>query len=191
MHGTTAKERLRRTLLDMRRSLAFEEVYAASAKAQQRLLSSGPFRSASRLSLYASSRNEVLTDDVFRKAAEDGKEVYYPRVVRGSSAHIEFFKVGRLDDLSPGSYDIKEPVTAPGGVSAASFDLVVVPGVAFDLAGARLGYGKGYFDRALKGVGCQIVALAYDFQVLEGPIPVEPHDVRVSAIVTETRFIEI
>lgn len=192
MNLSTAKERIRSQLLEARREMAFEDVFGLSLRVQRRLIASKFFRDASRLSLYCAFRNEVLTDEIFQKAAGEGKEVYYPRIVRPGSVKIAFFKVASLSELAPGAYDIKEPAAgkAPERAGPGFFDLAVVPGVAFDLSGARLGYGKGYYDRVLAGLGCPIVALAYEFQVLKDVrIPVEPHDVRVSAIVTEKRVI--
>lgn len=185
------KERIRGELLEKRRSMAFEEVYRMSLSIQKRLLRSRLFRGAMRLSLYSSFQNEVLTDDIFQKAAEEGKEVYYPRVVDGKDRHLAFFRVAGLHGLSPGRYDILEPPEEADRSGPEAFDLVVVPGVAFDVRGSRLGYGKGYYDRALGAFNGGIIGLAYDFQVIEGEIPVERHDVRVSVIITEKRIIRV
>lgn len=110
---------------------------------------------------------------------------------------IAFFRVKVPGDLSPGSYGIPEPRPEPGGQTEAgieTFDCIVVPGVAFDLTGARLGRGKGHYDSALSvitGTRPSVVALAFDAQViLVDELPVEEHDVRVSVIVTESRTIK-
>ena len=178
-------------MIERRRCLAFEEVYRRSALVQGRLLATSLYASARRLALYASFRNEVLTDVVFQDAEASGKEVFYPRVARGNAKSIAFFKVGHLGELASGAYEIKEPEAQEVPVSVELLDIVVVPGVAFDMRGNRLGYGKGYYDIALSPVKCPIVALAYDFQVLDEELPCEPHDVKVSAIVTENRVITI
>lgn len=178
-------------LLETRRRLAFEEVYRLSGLVQARLLVTGFYASARRLALYASFRNEVLTDEIFQDADSNGREVSYPRVVKGAGKRIAFFKVGHLGELATGSYEIKEPGLSEVEASLDGLDLVVVPGVAFDRFGHRLGYGKGYYDMALAGARCPVVALAYDFQVVDERLPTEPHDVPVSAIVTETRVITI
>jgi 5-formyltetrahydrofolate cyclo-ligase len=68
---------------------------------------------------------------------------------------------------------------------------VIVPGIAFDTSGARIGYGKGHYDRILKGFNRPIVAFAYELQITDEAIPTEAHDVRVTTIVTEKRIIEI
>jgi len=152
-------------------------------------LRSSFFKDSRHLSLYSSFTNEVLTDEILARAVKEGKDVYYPSVVRGVR-HLEFFKVREKSELSPGSYDIPEPASRHAQADPGVFDLVVVPGVVFDTRGARLGFGKGYYDRALKGLGCRVVGLAFEFQVLEGEkIPLEAHDIRVEAIVTEKRII--
>jgi len=191
MNRSILKERLRAELLEKRRLMAFDDVYEASVRAQRSFLGSEEYGRSGCVSLYSSFRNEVLTDEIFHAAVLSGREVYYPRVVRGEKRRLEFFRVTHLGELSPGSYEIPEPC---GGVvkgEPACLDLVVVPGAAFDRRGGRLGYGKGYYDHALKGLGCTVVALAYDFQVIDGELPMEEHDVRVSAIVTESGIIRV
>jgi len=191
MNRSILKDKLRADLLERRRRMAFEEVYEASVRSQRALLGSAEYTGSRSISLYSSFRNEVLTDEVFHAAVSSGREVYYPRVVRGATRHMEFFRVEHLGQLSPGSYEIDEPCGEEVKGDAGAIDLVVVPGVAFDARGGRLGYGKGYYDHALEGLSCKVVALAYDFQVIDGEIPMEEHDVRVSAIVTESRIIRV
>jgi len=191
MNRSILKERLRAEVLERRRLMAFEAVYEASVRVQKAFLGSEEYGQSSCMSLYSSFRNEVLTDEIFHAAVASGREVFYPRVVRGLSRHLEFFKVTHLGELSPGSYEIQEPCGGEVKGEPGALDLVVVPGAAFDHKGGRLGYGKGYYDHALSGLSCRVVALAYDFQVIDGELPMEEHDVRVSAIVTETRIIKV
>lgn len=190
MNRSAKKELLRKRLLEERRSMPFEAVYELSLRAQKRLLSSAFFTEAGKVALYCSFQNEVLTDEVFERARALGKEVFFPRVTAsGKGGRLEFFRVGRLSELAPGAYEIPEPAAGAETVDPASFDLIVMPGVAFDEAGGRLGFGKGYYDMALEGAAGRKVALAYEFQVLKEMIPVEPHDIAVSAVVTEGRVI--
>lgn len=191
MHRSAQKEAIRKELLEARRRMTFEEVYAVSLAVQKNFLMSPLFAGAGRLSLYSSFRNEVLTDEIFQKAMEAGKEVYYPRVIREGDGRLGFYRVNDLKELSSGSYEIPEPGEKEVRIGPGTLELVVMPGIAFDEKGSRIGYGKGYYDRALKSIRCPAVALAYDFQVLKKEIPSEPHDVRVSAIFTEKRIITV
>lgn len=192
MNRSAKKEKLRISLLERRRELCFEDVYRLSLRVQRRFLASAWFKKALRISLYSSFQNEVLTDEIFLKAVEAGKEVFFPKVAKGGrERHLAFHRVKRLDDLSPGSYEIPEPMEGEETVDPGCFDLIVVPGVAFDRSGGRIGFGKGYYDKALSGLGCPAVALAYEFQVVNEEIPVEPHDVKVRGIVTEKRVMDL
>lgn len=141
------------------------------------------------IALYASFKNEVLTDEVLLDALERGKEVFYPKVIRGKGG-LGFVRVNGKDELEVGSYDIPEP-RGKGFIEKPLVGLVVVPGVVFDVMGNRLGYGKGYYDRTLALLvgSVQLVSLAFDFQVVEG-IPTQPHDMRVDWVITEKRVIE-
>ncbi len=190
MQLDSAKERLRTRLLETRREMTFEDVWERSALIQKRLIGSAVFQGARSLALYSSCQNEVLTDAVFNAAREDGKDVYYPRVFRGRDVMV-FLPVLSLDELTPGAFDVREPEAGEdAAVDPGALDLVVLPGVAFDRRGARLGFGKGYYDRALEGCGKPLLlALAYDFQVVEA-VPTGPHDVKMDALVTESGYIK-
>jgi 5-formyltetrahydrofolate cyclo-ligase len=181
-----SKEYLRSLLLGRRCRLPFEEIYRRSSLVQERFLKLPEFSSARSIALYSSFKNEVLTDEIFLRALNEGKEVSFPRVVR-AVPHLAFFRVGGKQELSPGSYDILEPPSKGERREPDSFDCVVVPGIAFDMSGARLGYGKGYYDRFLSAVRCPIIALAFDLQVLGENIPVTEHDVKMDSVVTESR----
>lgn len=179
---------MRRELLEARRRMAFEDVYALSLEIQKRFLGSSFYKKAGSIALYAAFQNEVLTGDIFRKAMEDSKKVFFPRVVRDEK-RLSFHRVAELGELEPGAYDVPEPKT--GGVDMPELDMIVLPGIAFDEKGARIGYGKGYYDITLERLGCPAVALAFDFQVVKGEIPVKAHDVPMRAIFTEKRILEI
>jgi 5-formyltetrahydrofolate cyclo-ligase len=188
MITTNSKEYLRSLLLGRRLRLPFEEIYRRSSLVQERFLKLPEFRTAGTIALYSSFKNEVLTDEIFFMALDEGKEVSFPRVVR-TVPPLAFFRVGGKEELCPGSYDILEPPLEGDIKEPDSFDCVVVPGIGFDMSGARLGYGKGYYDRVLKQVRCPIVALAFDFQVISENIPVGGHDIKMDSVVTESRVV--
>jgi len=137
---------------------------------------------------YVHVRSEVRTQDFLRAALARGRRIVVPYCVGGD---LGLFLLADMDELSPGTIGIPEPRAELRGrpekrVDAAELDLVVVPGVAFDRRGARLGYGRGYFDKLLARVrpDTLLVGLAFECQVFPA-IPVEPHDVCMDLVITE------
>jgi 5-formyltetrahydrofolate cyclo-ligase len=95
------------------------------------------------------------------------------------------------EELSLGSYGILEPRTEKiRKTNVEDIDLIIVPGVAFDEKGNRLGHGKGFYDRLLKKTKATVIGLAFEFQILEN-IPTDKNDVPVDMIITEKRIIRI
>lgn len=183
------KQALRRALLHRRRELSLEERDAAGLAVQQRFLASDFYRRSTVVGLYAPIHNEVETAEVARAALFDGKRLIYPEV---QGHHLVFREVADVGELVSGAYGILEPPGDAPVVLPAEADLIIVPGVAFDEAGRRIGYGKGYYDRALhtlEGRG-RLIGFCYDFQLI-AEIAGEPHDVLMDAIVTETRLLAL
>lgn len=181
------KTGLRRTLLRCRSEMDQAAWQSASRQAQQRLMSLEIFAQAGCIALYAPIRNEVDTRLLFEEALRLGKRVLYPKVC---GDEMRFHEVTATDDLEQGSFGIPEPCVAGAGYMPDEADLIVVPGVAFDLNGHRIGFGKGYYDRCLFGLRKQpvLVGLCHDFQLLE-QIPSEGHDIRMQYLVTDQRII--
>lgn len=181
------KRSLRQQMLDRRRCLDVAESQAASLRAQRAFLSTAEYGRATVLALYAPIHNELDTSLVFSTALDNGKRVVYP-VVTGSS--LEFRLVAGDDDFQAGAYGIREPVASCPVMAIGEADIIVVPGVAYDLTGHRIGYGKGYYDKALHQLegGGHLVGFCFDFQVVDA-LKDEPHDVRMDLIVTDRRVI--
>jgi len=189
------KDSLRKDILQKRLRLPFEEIFELSSTIQKKFLEIRELKGAKRLALYASFKNEVLTETILEYAVAHRQEVFFPRIVREKKG-LMFLKVHDKEDLASGSYDIKEPVHSHRGIHqpeiavSSSLDIIVVPGIAFDTNGNRLGYGKGYYDKVLGSIKetCLIVALAFDFQIVN-TIPAEAHDIKMDKIITESRVI--
>jgi 5-formyltetrahydrofolate cyclo-ligase len=92
-------------------------------------------------------------------------------------------------DIVTGKFGVREPATTCGEISLNKFDLVLVPGIAFDRQGNRLGRGQGFYDRLLAEVSGVKCGVCYDAQLLE-KIPTEPHDAKVNFILTPSRFVK-
>jgi len=181
------KRTLRAASLAKRRELTPQQVTSLSSELQLRFLDLPEFRRASVLALYAPIHHEVETSAVAAAALSTGRALLYP-AVQGDG--LQFRRVAALSDLVPGRFGIPEP---KGGTrSPDDADLIVVPGVAFDLFGRRIGYGKGFYDKCLhrlEGSG-RLVAFCYDFQLYQ-EIVGEPHDVTMDMIVTELRVVRV
>jgi 5-formyltetrahydrofolate cyclo-ligase len=177
------KRSLRQRLLSERRHCSVESCLLWSRQVQERFLAGDSYRQARCLGLYSPLQNEVQTEGVARQAWRDGKLLVYPRVCADA---LEFCPITRWADLTVGAFGILEPVSEP--VPLAAIDLLVLPGVAFDLLGHRLGFGKGYYDRTLADCPVDLarVGFAYEFQVV-AQLPVDDHDCRVTGLVTERR----
>jgi 5-formyltetrahydrofolate cyclo-ligase len=179
------KKQLRKTILAQRRALTPEEVQRRSSVVLENLSRSSLLAGRDTVALYAAADKEVMTRPLFERLIREGRRVVLPRV-RGRGPEIDFFAVKDWESLAKSSFGIPEP--APGGepVAPAALDFILVPGVAFDGRGGRLGYGMGCYDRALAEArpDAPLVGAGYDFQLLD-EIPLEEHDVPLTAVVIE------
>jgi 5-formyltetrahydrofolate cyclo-ligase len=147
------------------------------------------YQRAKTVLFYVDVRAEVRTRHSFEEALQSGKRIAVPWCTE--SVELALFHLQSLDELAIGTYKILEPKpdlrTKPEKqVDPKELDLVMVPGVAFDRRGARMGHGKGYYDKLLENVrpGTPLVALAFECQLFP-EIPMAPHDVFMDKIVTE------
>lgn len=133
------------------------------------------------VALYAAVRSEVETAGLFLRLRERGIACAYPRVVR-PTRQLEFSLVDDLSTLRPGMLGILEP---PGpAIPTHTLDLIIMPGLAFDCRGGRLGYGSGFYDRALATYAGTCLGLAFSVQLVS-EVPVGDLDRSVDAVATE------
>ncbi len=174
-------------MLEKRKALSKDECNVKSLLIQQKLISTEEYRQSKVIVLYSSIHNEVETNFVISEALLSGKRVFLPVV---SAAGLLFRELPCLQTLRKGRYGIMEPEESDSVIDPQLADIIVLPGIAFDMEGHRIGYGKGYYDKALhelEGSG-KLVAFCYDFQLVD-EIAGEPHDVRVDMIITESMTI--
>lgn len=163
----------------------------ASIRAQEHFLGEFPPRSGMALALYNSVRGEVGTERIREAYLSAGATLYYPRVA--GKGTLAFYPHRDGDVWEKGPYGIFEPPRLRGRrPRTGGFDIVLVPGVAFDRRGGRLGRGFGYYDRFLGGMRESVprVGLAYSHQVVR-EVPVDEWDVFVHVLVTEEGVIRI
>jgi 5-formyltetrahydrofolate cyclo-ligase len=152
------------------------------------------YRNARTVMWYVDAGSEVRTRHTLPQALAHGKKVVVPWCVVETN-ELELFLLEDMNELVEGAYKILEPKEelrrlAAKRVKPNDLDLVMVPGTAFDLHGARMGQGKGYYDRLLSGArpDAPLIALAFDCQIFD-EIPVAPHDVFMDSVITESRII--
>lgn len=178
------KARLREELAAARRRLTEAERREKSALATAHLTGSPIWKAASKIFLFASLPDEISSWEAVRRAWEEGKELCLPALDPDIKGAMEFYRCDGEESLARGRFGILEP---PRGAAAEDPDLIIIPGLAFDRAGQRLGYGGGYYDRYLGGhpeYGGRCLGLAFAFQILK-ELPAGPFDRRVSRLCTE------
>lgn len=190
------KKELRKQMKKVRSDLPEEYKEAADQKIAERLWQTKEYQEARLIFCYVSMKDEVDTRSILEQALSDGKRVAVP-VCRGRGL-MEAWEIKSLSELSPGAYGILEP-TQPLSVNPKEIDLCLVPCLACDRAGRRLGYGGGYYDRYLKLVDendrngskeyrATILCLCRLRQILQG-VPAEEHDVWMDGILMEEGII--
>ncbi len=154
-----------------------------SALIAARFLSSSEYAAARTVFFYYSTAEEVDTSKLIHQALLDGKRVLLPRVIIDQMELVPF-QAGDL--MQKNVYGIEEPL---GKTSDEPPDLAVIPLLAFDKARRRLGRGKGFYDRFLKGFSGKVVALAFGAQECDA-VPTDPFDISPDVIVTEKERIQ-
>ncbi len=183
------KKETRRLLLKSRLSLSKEEKDAIDEKLCDAIISLNSFERCDTVLLFCSTKNEPDLSRVAKKAKALGKNVAFPISVT-ESCTLDFRLIGSLGELSLGAYGILEPSTSMPKAFFTPSTLCVVPALAFDRRGYRLGYGKGYYDRFLKDfTGTAIGAISSQF--LLDTLPVNETDIAVDMIITETGVVHL
>ena len=185
------KDLLRQKFLNIRRSLSSREVEENSDKVREILFNLPLFKEVEMILFYISLAKEVQTYRMIEDVLRGGKRVAVPVVDSTKEKIIPFEIKNSCCRLVSGFLGISEPQESERyPISLQEIEMVVVPGVAFDLKGGRLGFGKGFYDHFLNKLSSQAksVALAFECQIIE-KIPCEEHDIAVNYIITEKRSI--
>ncbi|WP_265443012.1 5-formyltetrahydrofolate cyclo-ligase [Acetivibrio straminisolvens] len=186
------KRELRKEALNIRKELSAMEVVQKSKLITEKLISFDGFHKSKCIMAYMDFKNEVMTGFLIDHCLNLGKTVVLPLIdsMDGVKKIFPYALIDRERGLKPGTYGILEPVKEfSERIDPKDIDLVVVPGVAFDVKGGRIGYGAGYYDVFLREVreDCLKVGIAFEIQVFPS-IPKEEHDILMDAVITENRI---
>jgi 5-formyltetrahydrofolate cyclo-ligase len=184
-----AKRRVREEVLALRAALSAPERAAAEAAIVARLLGLPSFQAAHTVLLTLPFRGEWDTRPLIRAASDAGKRVVLPRVDLASRMLALHVVTDLVRDVAPGYASIEEPHAHLPQLAPGDIDWVLVPGVAFDESGRRLGYGGGFYDRLLPLLpsNARRVAAAFEEQVV-AQVPVAPHDVFIHQLVSPAQI---
>lgn len=183
-----SKNELRKQVVAWRKSLLWQDVMKRSEQIGVRLFSSIEFRQSQRIMFYVSYDNEVYTHAMIKHALKYRKQIFVPI----SQVNLHTLSISELfdfdNDLVPSTYGILEPkpeLISPG--EPKELDMVIVPGVAFDTKGNRLGHGIGYYDNFLRYLPPNVntIGLAFQEQVVT-LLPTTESDVPVQKVITES-----
>lgn len=176
------KRRLRTELKSAERELSAEQKSRSDRAIVENLLAMPEYRRAGTLFCFAGAAGEIDTAPILRSALESGKRLCVPLCV--GEGLMELRELRAPEQLSPGAYGLPEPPPQLPTVSPDEVDFAVVPCLSCGHDGRRLGRGGGYYDRFLEKYGGPAAVLCREALTRED-LPLEPHDVRVAAVVTE------
>jgi len=185
----SAKARLRQQVRDRVRAMLPEAREATSLQICSRLRQQAIWTSAGSILFFAPLPGEPDVWPLLEEALLAGKTVALPRFSETTQSYVACVVQNPQTDLRSGQFGIREPGLSCPEIPFNRLDLVLVPGLAFQADGCRLGRGKGFYDRLLAAVRGRKCGVAFDEQIV-GAIPTGPLDIRVNCIVTPTRWIE-
>lgn len=181
------KAEIRKRILEVRKGLTDEEAATKSEAIVQKVIKTPEYKEADNILLYADYCREVMTRGIFEDALLHRKRIYFPKVDKMTNT-MEFYQIISLRQLERGYMDILEPredMKMRYKFQPKEDTLAVLPGVAFDTSGYRLGYGKGFYDKFLANRRqISTMALAFACQIID-EIPRDAYDIKMDKIVTE------
>lgn len=187
---TEQKKNIRKLITEKKNRLSDDYIVTSSKKITKTLMETPAFRNANVVMCYLSFGKEVDTGQIIDECFKKGKKVLVPIILRKADG-TNYMEASLIEDpaldLAPGTMGISEPkasnlrICDPGLI-----DLIIIPGLAFDKCGNRLGYGAGYYDFFLERIreDCSQFALTFSFQLMDH-IPTQIHDKQIENIITE------
>ncbi len=188
MNLKLVKTELREKYKNLRREMPPEEKERIDSKIERRVVNLWAFRESKVIIAYISKKIEVDTSYIIETAFSLGKKVAVPRCVEGTR-EMEFFLINSRNDLEKGSYGLLEPVPERcEKLTDFSDSLCIVPAIAFDMSGYRLGFGKGYYDRFLSRFPGKTAGICYSDCVASTQLPHGKYDRCIDMLITENKL---
>jgi len=187
------KKFLRKEVAFLRKKENREGVKDKSIEITKKIISLEPFINAKSIMCYMDFKNEVMTQYIIQHCFNKGKRVILPCVdkIDGVKMIVPYEIMNVQRDVISGTFGVLEPKKDVAKIfKPEEIDLVIVPGVAFDIHKNRIGFGAGFYDRFLQSLNpeCLKVGIAFEFQIFD-TVPVEEHDIALDFVITEERII--
>ncbi len=184
------KKSIRKLIKDKNNQLTADYISSSSKQITKTLIDTDAFKTAKTVMCYLSFGSEVDTKLIIDECFEQGKTILIPIIMRNTDAST-YMEASQLidynEDLAPGTMGILEPIASAIRIKdPKTIDLIIIPGLAFDRQGNRLGYGSGYYDYFLGRLrdDCNQIAITFSFQLIDH-IPTQKHDMKVRNIITQ------
>jgi 5-formyltetrahydrofolate cyclo-ligase len=178
-------------MINERKNQSHNLIFKKSKMIEKKLLDHKYYNNAKNILFYVSHENEVYTHDLIKDILEYGKKTVYVPISDIEEKKLQISHLSSWNELILGGYSILEPRRGKQKiVSFNCIDLIIVPGIAFDKKGNRLGHGEGYYDWLIgKLPNANTIGLAFSFQIVN-ELPIESYDKKVRTIITDSEIIE-
>ncbi len=187
----TEKKQMRETVLARRDAMLPAARTIASHAIVEKVCALSQYRQANVVLIYMGFGSEIETQTLLERILVDAKTVVLPRVDRTSQSLI-LHVVRNMSELVTSKWGIREPRSDAPSMPISAIEFVLMPGVAFDRSGNRLGYGRGYYDKLLSAASPALARVAAGFacQIVDA-VPVGPDDERIDTIITDNEIIKL
>lgn len=185
------KKNIRKIMSVKRNELTNNEVINKSKEIFLNILKLKEFIESTQVLCFLNIKNEVDTSFIINYYRKNNKKTAVPKV---NGNEMEFYYFTNENDLISGYFNIPEPINLNESNKCIpnNNDVIIVPGLAFDKYGGRIGYGGGFYDKYLsKNKNLIKIAVAYDFQVIEDKLEISEFDIKPDYVVTEKRILKI
>ena len=185
------KKNIREEIIDKRNNLILDIKQNYDSLIFEEIINSEIYKKSKKIFTYISFGSEVDTIKLINYSFSNNKEVYVPKINKQTKDMIAL-KIHNFNNMSVDKWGIIEPKSVDKTNIGTDFDLIIMPGIAFDKQGNRVGYGGGYYDKYISKLNntSNLLALAYDFQMIQD-IESESHDIKVDFILTNKGFIKV
>lgn len=180
-----SKIELRKKMIELRENLDSRSFEDYNRSILKKIIECDEFKKAHNIFIFVSFNKEVDTHAIIKKSIDLGKKVSVPKVI-SKDLGMKALCIEGINELKSSKYGILEPEYEEDKImSEESIDLVILPGLAFDSSGGRIGYGAGYYDRFLRKLNpnCKKVGICFDFQMV-AKVPMDKNDEYIDFVIT-------